>query len=972
MVTRTVYPGGLVKRGAPSTQNRANDDKTNKKKTGTVKKTPVQPAVIPAVSGATNETLAETARLARSGTAGPTQAGTVDTPDALPPQDESIGKRLKNPLGNFSSYTYQLSLYMITPDAYEAFILSGRKNLNAINNITEEGSASIAAANAANAQTESNRQAAVEFGSFTQGVGERGRNISPPAPSSLKTIKTGGAYLIAQSGGINNSGPIQRAPGFDLDFYIDDLVITQAMTPQDSQSSTNVTDVEFKITEPYGFSFLTRLKQAQTALQAICPTDGYADIKNPIRQFYILGVRFLGYDENGNIIDAATINKDISADLGTGIGLYERYFDMTINTVDFRIGGPPVVYTCKAKCIPGAYAFDTKKGIIWSGASVQGKTVYDALSGGSDPSTVRQSKPGESAIAQAGAGGTSGSWGLLSTLNREQQKRLDNNEIEIAAKWDIVWKDDSFDTIAMATIVDPKQLDKRRMPTTTATNKKESNAVKAQTDTTPNTNLTTITLGKGISIVRAFDEIIKQSSYLDDTLNMLIKAEQDNNLKSDSSPEIVNNKNKVIRPISWYNLSAEVVVLGWDRKQKDFVVKTTFIVQPYTTPVTLSAYGGKVTPYIGPHKRYDYWFTGKNSEILKYEQTLNNAFFNIAILGAGVSTNLPGQNQDIPLAIGQPTGQPIQGKPNYSMEAQNSYISSLYDQSAWAEVNLTILGDPDFLMQPAASSIATVYSKLNYGTDGYSINPNGGQVFIEINFKEPSDYNNDNGTMSINNSINLYPHPKWVQDQIDSRGGGVAIQLTKVISKFSRGLFQQDLSGVPGVFSEQEKTAADGRGNQSDVNQTDAETNRLARKAPVVTNSGTGTAAATSAAKVNQTRVRTGSTVALNGLTYDKNASLMSAYKSRAPTGTAPTPTNNSTTVKSVATAEALNKGTNTGLYKGKLNPWDHPPPPSVSKPVQDQTTLNKKGSQDDDSGTVNRGTNTGPNRGNFPWNRKD
>ena len=186
-------PGGNVKRGAPSTQNRANDDKTNKKKTGTVKQTPVRPAVIPAVSGATNETLAETARLSRSGTAGPTQAGTVDTPDALPSQDESVGKRLKNPLGNFSSYTYQLSLYMITPDAYEAFILSGRKNLNAINNITEEGSASIAAANAVNTQTESNRQAAVGFGSFTQGVGERGRNISPPAPSSLKTIKTGGA-----------------------------------------------------------------------------------------------------------------------------------------------------------------------------------------------------------------------------------------------------------------------------------------------------------------------------------------------------------------------------------------------------------------------------------------------------------------------------------------------------------------------------------------------------------------------------------------------------------------------------------------------------------------------------------------------------------------------------------------------------------------------------------------------------------
>jgi len=948
------------------TQNRANDDKTNKKKTGTVKQTPAKPAAIPTTNNTVNDSAADgyDNRFARQGTAGPTQAGAADTPAAESSQNEKPGKRLKNPLANFSSYTYQLSLYMISPDAYEAFILSGRKNLNAINNITEGGKESIAAANAANAQNaairETNREAAVGYGSFTQGVGERGRNISPPAPSSIKTIKTGGAYLLAQSGGINNSGPNQRAPGFDLDFYIDDLVITQSLTPQDSQSATNVTNIEFKITEPYGFSFITRLKQAQQALQDVCPTAGYIDIKNPIRQFFILGIRFLGYDKDGNVIDTAEINKDISADLGTGVGLYERYFDITMSKIDFKIGGTPVVYTCEAKCIPGSYAFDTKKGIVWSGASITGKTVYDALLGGSEPSPSAVDRITATAGLQ-----NAGSWGLLSTLNREQQKRLANKEIEIAAEWDIDWKGDSFERIAKATIVDPKQIDKRRIPTTSATSTKESNAVTAQTDKTPNKNITTITLGKGIPIIQAFDEIIKQSSYLEDTLNLLIKAETDNKITSDDSPEVINNKNDIIRAVSWYNLSAEIKVLGWDNSQKDFVVKTTFIVQPYTTPVTLSAYAGKVTPYPGPHKRYEHWFTGKNSEIMRYEQSLNSAFFNVAILGAGVTDPPPGGNKDIATVRNQPTGQSKTGKPNYNIETQNSYISSLHDPGSWAEVNLTILGDPDYLMQPAASSISTLYNKF-YGTDGYSINPNSGQVFIEINFKEPVGYNNDNGILSINDSINIYPHPKWVQDQIDSRGGGVAMVLKTIVSKFSRGLFQQDLSGIPGIFSELDNPKVE-EARESPF----AAFNQV--KTVPTTNAGTGSTATASAAKANQTKAKTGSPIALNGLSYTKNAQLMSAYVSRAPSGTAPTTTATATTAKSVATADALNKGTNTGLNRGKLNPWERLQIPPTTKPVQDQTTLNKKGSQDDDSGIINRGINTGLNRGKLnPWDRRD
>jgi len=905
-------------------QNRANDDKTNKKKTGTVKQTPI----IPAVSGALDETLAETNRLANAGnagTAGPTQAGKADTVEAKISENKFPDKRLKNPLANFSSYTYQLSLYMITPDAYEAFILDGRRNLNAIKNITAAGQETIDQAN----QTTAEPQPRSADGTTT--IGTNSSNSSPPAPSSVQTIKRGAAYLIAQSGGINNSGPNERAPGFDVDFYIDDLMITQSITGKETQSATNVTDISFKITEPYGFSFISRLRRAQDELKQRCPTPGYGDTSNPVRQFYILGIRFLGYDNDGNVIDPAKL-QDMG---GTGIGLYERYYDIVISKMDFRLGGQSVVYNCEAKSIPGSEAFDTKKGIVWSGASITASTVYDALIGGNQNGV---SKAGGANGAHAGTDATQGAWGLLSTLNKEQQTRLDNKEIEYANEWDIEFLGEAKDIIAKASMLSQADRDKRRMPTSTsATSTEQSNAVTAQTGAKPNNNLKTISVGTGIPIIQAVDEIIKQSAYLEDALSIIKKSRLDNTGIKKESSDVIDNSNKTVT-IKWYTISAEVVVKAWDKKQNDFVFKTKFIVQPYSTPVSVGAYSDMTTPYYGPHKRYEYWFTGKNTEVLKFEQTFNNAFYNVVLDGAGISPSASGNGFSFPVAVGQPTGQARQGRPNYNMETQNSYISSLYDPSAWAETNISILGDPDFLMQPAASSINDLYDEY-YGTDGYTVSANGGQVFVEINFKEPKDYNNDTGTMDINQSINIYPHPKYIQTKINERGGGVSIMLIKVVSKFNKGTFIQDLTGVPGIF-------ADDPVEESREAESPFAAFSQVKTVPIVqpTNSGTGATATASAAKANQTKARTGTTApSVPKFTPGGNAKRGGVYN-----GTAPTTTGQGTTVKNVASAEIAR---NLGVNNKTLLPLNVTP---ISKPVQDQTKLNNKGVQNDDAGDLN------------------
>jgi len=741
---------------------------------------------MPAQAGGVNNTL-NTSPAAGGGApteATPTTpAGKAGTP-AAKSNKNAPGKRIQNPLGNFSSYTYQISLYMITPDAYDAFIQTGRKDINAINNI-------VPGANTPEATTAENAREPQRF----RNASDRGNTTSPPAPSSANassTQYTNGVYLIAQSGGINNNTQ-KRAPGFDLDYYIDDLTITQAINGKDTLSATNVTDIRFTITEPYGFSFITKLRNAATELAKVSRSKNFKDITNPSRQFFMLGIRFLGYDKDGYLIDPSKIPSSDGNPQGNAFGLYERFYDIFITGMKFRIDGKAVIYNITAANVATGAAFGTKRGFVDTGASVIGATVYDALMGGSAAGT----KPGESASTTPPQSGTIG---LLAKLNKDQQTLLKNKAIEIANEWDVVFLGVADLLIKKASIVDKEVLDKRFWAMTNNIKKSSDSNVATEEGSNPNNTVRQITFTNGGSILQCVNQIILQSDYLLNALKTayLSTTEPDENGKY---PE-QNNPQEV--KIQWYTMHAEVKNLGWDTLQQDFAYKTTFTIQPYETPVVVAPYVKPGAKYYGPHKRYEYWFTGKNSEILSYEQQMDNTFFNVAV---SAKDNTSGGTNDIATRALKQSGQPDQGSLGMGLQAQNAYMTSLYDPGTYATAKIKVLGDPDFLMQPAPSSINSFYDQF-YGTDGYTINPNGGQVFIEINFKEPKDYQNNTGLLSINQSIYFWEYPAAIQKQLDARGGGVSYMVRTVVSTFSKGKFEQELTCNINTFGNETADAA--------------------------------------------------------------------------------------------------------------------------------------------------------------------
>lgn len=625
-----------------------------------------------------------------------------DTRPKKPINSEKPGRRTSNPLSNFSSYTYQLSLYMITPDAYEAFVISGRNNINVLANEA-----------------------------------------------------SGGAFLIAQSGGIDNTSS-KRAPGFELDYYIDDLKITHASGGKSNGIASNVTSMTFMVYEPYGFSFISRLRIASDALQAKSRLPNYRALTNPTKQFFVLGIRFQGYDVNGNPI--SNNSNELKPDSATSqtTGIYERFYDIYITNMKFTLDGKTSSYKITAATLQPSVAYSTKRALVNSSSTVIGETVFDVLKG---------TKPGTRS--------------LISILNEQQQQ----SKSKTVFKLEFIGPADDIKKARLITTGS----DKSRASGAPITSTNQSNE-SASVRSTPTLNFKSIALDATKPIMQVISEIIKESEYMDNAVNSLQKTSLDGDSNSGKEK---NNKPKKFR---WYNLSSIVKCLGWNTLLSDWDYEITYIIQPYLTPALTSPYVNFTDNYYGPHKSYEYWYTGKNTEIISYEQVFNNLYYVVQNDPIESKTAQDGKENSSQVA-NRPQGESTAGVIGKGNETRNSVIANLFDPTAYVNVKVHIMGDPDYLMQDSPGSLNEVYNRF-YGVDGYTINPNGGQVFFEINFREGIDYNNENGLLSINSQVLMWDYPQRVAAQVK----GVSYLLYSVESNFTKGKFVQELKAQINSF----------------------------------------------------------------------------------------------------------------------------------------------------------------------------
>jgi len=159
--------------------------------------------------------------------------------------------------------------------------------------------------------------------------------------------------------------------------------------------------------------------------------------------------------------------------------------------------------------------------------------------------------------------------------------------------------------------------------------------------------------------------------------------------------------------------------------------------------------------FLGTHKKYNYWFTGENTSILKFEQDFNYQFYltvnsSQQVREVGTTSNYREYEKRI-TAPNSPES--AQGQPGNTNEPGANAADYLYSPGDQAEVKLDIVGDPAWIQQGSIwygveGPDVKDPSQIAFLSDG-TINYSSQEVLFEVAFNKPSDYDIKTGLMNI-------------------------------------------------------------------------------------------------------------------------------------------------------------------------------------------------------------------------------
>jgi hypothetical protein len=621
-----------------------------------------------------------------------------------------------NPLSAFSSYTYGLTMYMVTPEAFNNFVKKG--------------------------------------GTLTNIKG-----------------KSSGVFVIAQSGGINSDVEdraitYSKTPGKGggPDYFIDELEIGTVL-PGGSNKSTTTTDIKFKITEQYGFNFLRDLSQAADACNKMSEFTKKIDPKkqpNAVVQHYIMGIKFYGYDKNGKILSADS-PEVIGYDNGDGVdpnAVIQRYYAFNISDMKFTLNGKSPVYNMEGFIVQELAAFGEINSTINKSMELEGATVADAMIGPR---------------------------GILTIINSDNEGQKDREKIGVPNVLAVEFYDESGklvdpeeSEIARGKMVDDETFAAETAPPSNAKKTSESTVAGSYKAVSIDKKSRVMKISNGTNIMTVLENLIIKSSYIGDALAATKSAVAGENRVIKKAPT---------KKLTWFSIIPVAEVIGRDEKTNTWAYKITYQIRPFSIPYLKTTVGSSVSKYPGPSKFYDYWLTGRNSEIISYTQQYDSLLF----MPQGQSQNTDAPQKEV--KDGTPVGtrnavlaSKVAAATNRASEFNDTVAAQLYSPADNATAKMKIIGDPDYLMS-AVSNPRIAANKL-YSGDG-SIDGRTSQVFAQISFATASDYE-PNGLLNVDDNIQFYKTDKVKNLGID----GIVYRVVEVSSVFSRGKFEQNIDMV--------------------------------------------------------------------------------------------------------------------------------------------------------------------------------
>lgn len=644
-----------------------------------------------------------------------------------------------NELNKFSSYTYNLALYMLNSKSY-------------VNLLT--------------------------------------------APSTPQAVLND-SLLLMRSGGVGNEGrnsALEQQVGSADKFYIDDLEMSSvSLGPSKTKQNTNVTDIRFKITEPRGVTLLETLQDA-AALTLVSTKERY------IHAPYILEIKFKGYDETGQPMPASStpkyvpvkitdINFEVTAS-GTeysvqAIPYAHDMFGQISSTIPMNVEltaatiGNIFSDQIKSFTVQPEERVTTENGAeevttvtpekIKYGDSF--KTLGDALTDYQKDRTKDTIKKSEKREGPKGASG-----GYTETTIPAAAEGYDTFSFLIATE------------IANSKLNTDAIFDALDTPTPTGQKKDDGKANKSQFEAyaasfgggvSLDKDRKTFKINAGTDITKLLNLVIMHSDYIDKNIDEKI---------SQATSEGVGIKWFKIKPVL---LSAEGDGKGFDAKDGRYKYHIQYVVEPSVIYYHDFPWAPKSKPKgNGIHKVYDYIFSGKNTEVLNFDLKYKSAFLQAMTAGTGSPfANKNSQSDFAPLVKEQP--QSVEGNTTNTGDnvtrarGKDLFSSIMSDGVDMVELNLDIIGDPAYI----TTSDFYWQDKVRKGEQYTSafmpdntINFELSMPFAQVNLKTPVDYDEISGLANPNTATN-------------SSFSGI-YKVTGIDSSFSGGQFQQKLTGV--------------------------------------------------------------------------------------------------------------------------------------------------------------------------------
>lgn len=498
--------------------------------------------------------------------------------------------------------------------------------------------------------------------------------------------------VIARSGGKGTTG----ASPLDKDFYINNLVVRNTITPTAQAGIGTVYQVLFDVTEPYGVSFIDALIQA-------AQLQGYT---NHLKAVYNLKIEFRGINDEGiptNIIPQTTRNIPIH-----------------IYTVEMAIDAGTSVYQIQA--VPATMlALTEVHGTTKEAYAIPGKTVEEVLTN------------------------------FFDALNKTQAKLVEQGKVNAPDSYEL-----SVDqsTEILKTKIGYDQLSDA---------KSIINYSNVKIDPEKSATQRVINVPMGTNIQAFIEAVIRESDFY--------KSQ----FWDDMQP--IYDDLKIGRVFTQLNLG-EADDNGNNRPQYKFVY---VIREQKVTAAYFAKNPNNLTEEIKPSKIYNYLYTGQNQDVLSFditykfgyyqaipyvennsndEQTSNTSGTKDEVAGEGSEQGAAGKG--LSQTTTEPERSKYSGGMQLSVNKKNGEIGRIFEQiiadpsADLLVTSLEIIGDPYWIGQKNVTNKTFRESHVEGApnTDEVgAVSMDDSEVLIELNFKTPTDLNDDTGLFFNNQRV---------------------------------------------------------------------------------------------------------------------------------------------------------------------------------------------------------------------------